>query len=606
MNPAQRDESLPPEAIRLLNAVVDETASPSEYAQFELLLQSSSTARRRYLDASHLHATLRWIHRGEMGAPAASSTTLDQVVERALQGPAVSGDVELPSSLIHELREPIAGRRRASMARSWIGLVLIGAVLLSVWGARQYQAGVEKRQEKIVALTPVADVQSQRNCVWLNQSQPLPAGSSLTSGQRLQLSSGSAKLLFRRGAAVVLEGPAEIELISAVSMRLVHGTVAVRVSGPDKEFVVISPDASIVDLGTSFGVHRGVNGSTEVEVFEGAVEVFPQGDDSNGRVLGVGASARVHGDNRATKLEMGASSTDHFGNLLEMLWDDVPNDQFDRADGGRHNSVNSDFSDGPVPGAVDTFYGAVPGRGWLTPWMASGNPIGDLTDANPLSIGNPLYLGLRFHHSYERAVARLYGERPGFDPAKPHVISWRWRFDGNIEHFAGSYRDRIAFYGNPFFRRNSWPTNTWVVGVVAGHEVGGKERQMLPMQWYAFDGHADGHDKELDRRNMVDSGMMLKAGVVYRLAVAVYPQERRYDVAIRDDVRTFTRRGLGFRDPTLADARVIHLTVSADNPDDDLSFSIDSLRVEPLVEGPMRAQFARDEDESVVPDRPAL
>lgn len=604
MIPTPRDESLPPEAIRLLNAVVDETASPSEYAQFELLLQSSSTARRRYLDASHLHATLRWIHRGEMGAPAASSTALNQVVERALQGPAVTGDVELPSSPIHEPSEPIAGRRRASAMRSGVGLALVGAILLSVWGAREFKLGVGKRQEQIIALTPIAEVQAERNCVWQDQSQPLSAGSSLTSGQRLQLSSGSAKLLFRRGAAVVLEGPAEIELISAVSMRLVHGTVAVRVSGPDKEFVVISPDASIVDLGTSFGVHRGVNGSTEVEVFEGAVEVFPQGDHANGRVLGVGASARVHGDDRATKLELGASTTDHFGNLLEMLWDDVPNDQFDRADGARHNSVNADFSDGPVPGAVDTFYGAVPGRGWLTPWMASGNPIGDLTDANPLSIENPLYLGLRFHHSYERSVARLYGERPGFDPTKPHVISWRWRFDGNIDHFAGSYRDRIAFYGNPFFRRNSWPTNTWMVGVVAGHEVGGKERQMLPMHWYAFDGHADGRDKELERRNMVDSGMTLKPGVVYRFAVAVYPQQRRYDVAIRDDVRMFTRRGLGFRDPTLADARVIHLSVSANHPDDDLSFSIDSLRVEPLVEGPTHDQFTRGEEESVVRDQP--
>ena len=597
-------EQLPAEAMRLLNAVVDETASPAEYAEFELLLQSSPAVRRRYLEASQLHATLRWIHRGETGV-AARSATLDQVVERALQESVDFGDDGLALSAWETAGDPTERRRRASARRSWIGAVLIAAVVLSVWGAMQHQHGVERQHEKIVALTPIAELQSQRDCIWIEQSEPLNTGESLTSGQRLQLSSGSAKLLFNRGAAVVLEGPAEIELISPVSIRLVHGTVAVRVSGPDKEFVVISPDASIVDLGTSFGVHRGVGGSTEVEVFEGAVEVFPQGDDSAGQVLGVGAAASVHAPGAGPRLVMGASTTDHFGNLLELLWDDLPVNERDQAADHRNGGVKADFSDGPVPGAVDTFYGAVPGRGWLTPWMAAGNPIGDLTDANPLSNENPLYLGLRFHHSYERSVARLYGQRPGFDPAQPHVITWRWRFDGNIEHFAGAFRDRLSFYGNPFFRRNSWPTNTWMIGVVAGHEVGGKGRQMLPMHWYAFDGYADGHDTELERRNMVDSGMTLKPGVVYRFAVGVYPQERRYDVAIRDDVRTFTRRGLGFRNPQSADARVIHFSQSASHPDDDLSFSIDSMRIEPMIESSSREQFNRNQEEARVADQPA-
>lgn len=597
MSAIHRDEheELTPKQRRLIDAAIDGSATDDELRATDSLLQQEQAARTYYLQASRIHAGLCWIHRGdEAGASdllaqsisecAQSAPYLIDLIDRVLEG---TDDADAASGIRQTLTgtanngAPATGQRQR--ARRWAGAAVILLLLAVIGGTQLYRDSIDDQSQRIVAGTEVAEFRSDRSCVWLDHSESPSQGAKLSSGQRLQLTSGSAKLQFNRGAAVVLEGPAEIELISAVSLRLVHGTVAVRVSGPDKEFVVISPDASIVDLGTSFGVHRGVNGSTEVEVFEGAVEVFPQGDDVNGKVLGVGASARIHGAGAKRGLELGASSTDHFGNLLELLWDDVARADLESAPSGEEGVVKADFSDGPVPGAVDTFYGAVPGRGWETPWMAAGNPIGDLTDVTPLSKVNPLRLGLRFHHSYERTVARLYGIRPGFDPSEPHVISWQWRFDGNIDDFASDYRDRISFYGNPFFRRNSWPSNTWMIGVVAGHEALGKKRQMLPMTWYAYDGDPSGVNKEFDQRNMVGSGMKLKPGVVYRFAVAVYPQERRYDVAIQDDKKTFTHEGLTFRDAATEDARVIHFAASANHPEDDLSFSLDSIRVDPLT-----------------------
>ena len=595
MSAFHRDENegLTSDERGLIDRVVDGTAADEELLAADELLQSQEAARDYYLQASRVHAALRWIHRGDDAAVGHSAWAADacdrqapflvDLIDRVLdEAPEGAAAASLATQTLATTTESPRGRWSAR-TRRFTGIAIILLLLAGIGGTNIYRSSIDDQRQQIVARTEVAEFRSDRGCIWQDQAESPAEGAKLSSGQRLQLVSGSAKLHFHRGAAVVLEGPAEVELISAVSMRLVHGTVAVRVSGPDKEFVVISPDASIVDLGTSFGVHRGVNGSTEVEVFEGAVEVFPQGDDANGKVLGVGASARIHGAGNGRGLELGASSTDHFGNLLELLWDDVARADLERAPSGEEGVVKADFSDGPVPGAVDTFYGAVPGRGWETPWMAAGNPIGDLTDADPLSKVNPARLGLRFHHSYERAVARLYGQRPGFDPSEPHVISWQWRFEGDIEDFAASYRDRISFYGNPFFRRNSWYTNTWLIGVVADHESKGKERLMLPMTWYAYDGDPTGVDKEFDRRNMVDSGMKLKPGVVYRFAVAVYPKERRYDVAIQDDEQTFTREGLAFRDCATEEGRVLHFTASANYPEDDLSFSIDSIRIDPLT-----------------------
>jgi ferric-dicitrate binding protein FerR (iron transport regulator) len=577
MTPDERqDESLTPAERRLVDVAIEGAASDEELAALDRRLREEPATRRYYRQMSLVHATLRWIHRGEQS-----------VTHSAFAGQAARSPAE----------RPVRRRRWISGARMLGGAAAVAALIAGIVVLRQLRSPDTTESRQPSAPTTVAELRSERNCVWENQRSAMSEGAKLASGQRLTLREGSAKLQFDRGADVVLEGPAEIELISAVSIRLVHGTVAVRVSGRHKEFVVFSPDASIVDLGTSFGVHRGMNESTEVEVFEGAVEVFPNGDDAIGKVLGVGASARVRGRGETPVFDMSASMTDHFANVLELLWTDVPRDGRVDARAGDTGVVSADFSDGPTPGSVDTFYGAAAGRGWDTPWMAWGNPVGELTDEKPLSMKHPLRLGLKFHNSYERAVARLYGEAPGFDPDKPHMISWQWRFDGEIEDFSGGFLDRISFYGNPFFRRNSWPTNTWVVGVVAGDEIGGKGRRMLPMQWYAYDGHADGKDTEMDRRNMVGSGMMLKPGVAYRFAVAVYPQRRQYDVAIRDDEQTFTRTGLRYRNPAAAAGRVVHFTVSTDKPDDDLSFTIDSIRIDPLGDGLVESRVApNDED----------
>jgi hypothetical protein len=161
------------------------------------------------------------------------------------------------------------------------------------------------------------------------------------------------------------------------------------------------------------------------------------------------------------------------------------------------------------------------------------------------------------------------------------VISWDWRFDGNPDHFGADFADRIYFYSNPYFRRNSWTTNGWLIGVAGGDEKQ-RKRKVFPKRWYVFDGKEGTRGKEFDRRNMVDTGMEFKPGVTYRFAVVVYPELCQYDVAIRDDQTTFSRVGLNFRDRTPRPTNVIHFGVSANDAADDLSFSLDSIRIEPL------------------------
>jgi hypothetical protein len=81
---------------------------------------------------------------------------------------------------------------------------------------------------------------------------------------------------------------------------------------------------------------------------------------------------------------------------------------------------------------------------------------------------------------------------------------------------------------------------------------------------------------------MVDTGLELKFDTPYRFAVAVYPQEGKYDVAIRDDRDTVVHTGLSFRDKNPGYANVVHFSITAGNPMDDLGFSLDNLQVRPL------------------------
>jgi ferric-dicitrate binding protein FerR (iron transport regulator) len=108
----------------------------------------------------------------------------------------------------------------------------------------------------------------------------LRAGMRLKPGV-LTVGKGLLQLEFVRGAVVVLQGPAEIHLLSADTATLIGGRAWARVPEAARGFVLNAPDAAIVDLGTEFAVAVDDQGDSEVHVLEGEVEVSLLGDDGN-------------------------------------------------------------------------------------------------------------------------------------------------------------------------------------------------------------------------------------------------------------------------------------------------------------------------------------
>lgn len=103
------------------------------------------------------------------------------------------------------------------------------------------------------------------------------SGDTLRPG-RLQLTEGFAQIEFFSGASLLVEGAAEIEIISAWEARCLSGKVRVRVPPAARGFRLQTPGVQLIDLGTEFAVNL-VPGATsaDVHVFDGEVIAQPAG-----------------------------------------------------------------------------------------------------------------------------------------------------------------------------------------------------------------------------------------------------------------------------------------------------------------------------------------
>jgi hypothetical protein len=111
---------------------------------------------------------------------------------------------------------------------------------------------------------------------WETADTPPAVGSALPS-RRLKLKSGLVQLEFYSGATVILEGPADFELIATDRAFCRRGKVWARVQPSGRGFSIETPTAKVVDQGTAFGLSVEATGAAKVDVFNGKVEVFGKG-----------------------------------------------------------------------------------------------------------------------------------------------------------------------------------------------------------------------------------------------------------------------------------------------------------------------------------------
>jgi hypothetical protein len=146
---------------------------------------------------------------------------------------------------------------------------------------------------------------------WGKGTQRLRVGGPLEPG-RLRLESGLAQVVFYSGARVIMEGPAELQLISPTEAVCPAGRLLAEVPEPAHGFRLATTQLSVVDLGTSFGIDATA-GRTEVHVFTGTVEFFA--GKAAKQSLNEGRAAVVQGSGPPRFI---AANQAVFGSLFEL------------------------------------------------------------------------------------------------------------------------------------------------------------------------------------------------------------------------------------------------------------------------------------------------
>ena len=160
-------------------------------------------------------------------------------------------------------------RKVPKVARGWPALAAAAVLLLSGYlGWRVLRT--PSAAGDLSATQPVAVLKEDADAVWKDTS-PTPRGS-LVPGI-LKLESGMAAIEFTSGARVLLEGPAELELVSGMEAFCRSGKLRAHVPPPAQGFTIGTPSSRIVDRGTIFGLSVRNDGSTLVKVMLGEVEL---------------------------------------------------------------------------------------------------------------------------------------------------------------------------------------------------------------------------------------------------------------------------------------------------------------------------------------------
>jgi hypothetical protein len=230
------------------------SATEIEMRALNQLLRNNSGARDEYLLRVELHTRLA-------SDPDLFSQPAEGAAERRAPAIGLAGGQHV---LTAKPPRPTTTMRLARALTLAASLALLGAGVWSLWLSELLNRTATARPA-VAMLTSIVDAR------WGPGTGPLRIGSALEPGW-LKLESGLAQVVFYSGARVLIEGPAELRLVSPTEAVCLTGRLLAEVPPAARGFRLETGQLTVVDLGTTFGIDATV-GRTEVHVFTGQVEL---------------------------------------------------------------------------------------------------------------------------------------------------------------------------------------------------------------------------------------------------------------------------------------------------------------------------------------------
>jgi len=289
---------LPGDYLDLVDLYCSGLIDDDRFHRLESFLLESEAARQYFVEYFHHHTEIQFATRAGQAADAVLNQLSFTENRRLHVSPA-------------RPRRRWAGRRHSLW---WVGVAAGGLLLVFFVTAYQFggRTGLPRGQAATaIRSSPgnIAWLVNAQDCRWAGQEQK--PGRDMQAGKVLRLERGLAEIEFDKGARVILQGPAGLDLISPSSARLRYGTLTARVPAQARGFTILAPGGKVVDLGTEFGLSVDDGGTTTVRVFAGEVEAFPLvADPIRERGVTVHQDQTAQIDGRTVALESAGKNAD--------------------------------------------------------------------------------------------------------------------------------------------------------------------------------------------------------------------------------------------------------------------------------------------------------
>lgn len=268
--------------LELIRDYLDDRISPDGQERLNQLLETDADARAEF----RTMATL----------------------EEGLRDLSISGDVPFPAHETLALREEPQGS-----ARHWYRIEHFGVAALLLVCAGLVVLLLNKAEPEDQWGDAIARIESLSEDIAFGPDHQLPdsVGSTLGKGW-VHIERGRARILFRSGATVELQGPATLGIDTPMRAYLDFGKVTVNAPESGRDFVVATESMEVVDLGTRFEVSVDPQSlESNVSVIEGLVDLHlgSRGAERTIRPLEAGYAARVDASGRIVEITTESGSS---------------------------------------------------------------------------------------------------------------------------------------------------------------------------------------------------------------------------------------------------------------------------------------------------------
>ncbi|SIO59512.1 Concanavalin A-like lectin/glucanases superfamily protein [Singulisphaera sp. GP187] len=285
-----------PDLQELLTAWMSGEVEPARYDQLLARIREDSEFRKAFVEEIRLLGMLKAVQSSQP-----RWLQLEDEIGWSVQRPTDSNTIEEAVARL-VLDDPIEGRSRRRR-RAWVpllataaALVLIGLGTVFSIATRRAAPGPQPAPNSSfivnaslgshdVGLAMILQLEGVR---WSATDGPRLAVGEILKAGRLRLQSGRATLSMLNGVTIVVEGPADLDLVSVDQVFCRQGKLRTRVPEGAEGFVVSGPGTAVVDLGTEFAVNHTTEGRARGRVYQGMVEatvLSPAGTPQRSQLL---------------------------------------------------------------------------------------------------------------------------------------------------------------------------------------------------------------------------------------------------------------------------------------------------------------------------------